>query len=102
MSLAYNQYCNPAMLAQLCHPWSTQKNKAMNNSVNAYATKGKTYSLTTSLDTRVAIAAATQIPWLPSVMDTNLLILSYSIRWKPSHPPEVKGRSENKEEQNAM
>ena len=25
MSLAYTQYCNPAMLAQLCHAWSTQK-----------------------------------------------------------------------------
>ena len=49
------------MLQQLCHPWSTQKNEAMNNSVNAYAAKGKTYSLTTSLDTRVAIAAATQV-----------------------------------------
>ena len=49
------------MLAQLCHPWSTQKNEAMNNSVNAYSQKGKTYSLTTSLDTRVAITAATQV-----------------------------------------
>ena len=61
MTLAYNAYNTIDMLKQLCHAWSTQKNEAMNNSVNAYAQKGKTYSLTTSLDTRVAIAAATQV-----------------------------------------
>ena len=61
MSLAYQPYITKPMLRQLQHPWSTQKNEAMNQSVASYAPKGKTYSLTNSLDTRVAIAGCVQI-----------------------------------------
>ena len=71
------------MLEMLRHPWSTQTNEAMNQSVAAYAPKGKTFSLTDSLDTRVLIAGSIQIVgyftfWdqvfrkLNIVMDPNL------------------------------
>ena len=49
------------MLEQLNHPHSTNPNESMNTSVAAFAPKGKTYSLTVLLDTRVAIAGAIQV-----------------------------------------
>ena len=61
ISAAYNPYITEDMLGQLRHTWSTQSNEAMNQSVAAYAPKGKTFSLTESLDTRVAIAGGIQI-----------------------------------------
>ena len=48
-------------MKQLNHPYSTNPNEAMNTYVAAFAPKGKTYSLTASLDTRVAIAGAIQV-----------------------------------------
>jgi len=44
------------MLLQLNHPYSAQSNEAMNTSVAALAPKGKHYSSTESLRTRVGIA----------------------------------------------
>ena len=44
----------------LHHPWSTQKNEAMNKSVSSYAPKDRTFSTTKSLLTRVTIAGAVQ------------------------------------------
>ena len=44
----------------LHHPWSTQKNEAMNKSVSSYAPKDRTFSTTNSLLTRVSIAGAVQ------------------------------------------
>ena len=61
MTDAYAPYITKSMLVQLQHNWDTQKNEAMNTSVSCYAPKNKTYSLTESLDTRVAIAAGVQI-----------------------------------------
>ena len=49
------------MLLQLNHPYSTQSNEAGNNSVAALAQKGKHYSSTDSLRTRVGIAGGCQI-----------------------------------------
>ena len=53
----YSPYITREALQQLHHPWHTQRNEAMNQSVSAFAPKGKTYSLSTSLDSRVGIAA---------------------------------------------
>ena len=61
MTLAYQPYIEEEMLKQLQHSFSTQRNEAMNQSVASYAPKGKTYSLTDSLDTRVCIAGGIQI-----------------------------------------
>ena len=61
MTLAYQPYIKEEMLAQLQHSFSTQQNEAMNQSVASYAPKGKTYSLTDSLDTHVCIAGGIQI-----------------------------------------
>ena len=61
MLLAYSSYCNSEILKQLYHPWPTHKNKVMNNSINAYAGKSKTYLFYTSLDIRVIIAVTTQV-----------------------------------------
>ena len=57
----YKPYITEEHLRQLHHNFSTQHNEAMNNSVSAFAPKGKTYSKTESLETRVAIAACVQI-----------------------------------------
>jgi hypothetical protein len=58
---ALKPYITKEALSQLAHPWHTQRNEAMNQSVSAFAPKGRTYSLTASLDCRVALAAGTQI-----------------------------------------
>ena len=57
----YSRFITPAMLEMVHHMWSTQKNEAMNTSVASLAPKHKHYSMTTSLQTRVRIAAACQI-----------------------------------------
>ena len=58
---ALEPYITEEVLLQLAHPWHTQKNEAMNQTVSAFAPKGRAYSLTASLDCRVALAAGTQI-----------------------------------------
>ena len=45
-------------LKMLNHPWNTQLNESMNNSVASYAPKTKNFNGTISLRTRVGIAAA--------------------------------------------
>ena len=44
----------------LHHNWSTQENEAMNKSVTSFTLKDKTFSLTTSLLTRVNISRTIQ------------------------------------------
>ena len=61
MSKLYDKYITKEMLVMLNNKHTTQTNEAMNNSVCAYAPKGRTYSSTTSLDCRVAIAGCVQI-----------------------------------------
>ena len=61
MMKAYERFIQPDMLKQLWHEWDTQKNEAMNTSVAALAPKNKTYSMSDSLATRVAIAAGCQV-----------------------------------------
>ena len=61
MTTSFKTYITPDMMKQLNHPHSTNPNESMNTSVAAFAPKGKTYSLTASLDTRVAIAGAIQV-----------------------------------------
>ena len=41
----YAPYITREALQQLHHPWHTQLNEAMNQSVSAFAPNGKTYSL---------------------------------------------------------
>ena len=61
MMAAYAPYITSEALTQVNHLWHTQKNEAMNTSVSSLAPKGKTYSMTYSLLTRVSIAAGTSI-----------------------------------------
>ena len=56
----YAPYITRENLLMLHHPWSTQKNEAMNKSVSSYAPKDRTFSTTKSLLTRVTIAGAVQ------------------------------------------
>jgi hypothetical protein len=56
ITAVYMLFIIKQMLVMLHHTGDTQKNEAMNASVAAYAPKGKTYSQTSSLTTRVAIA----------------------------------------------
>ena len=56
----YAPYISRENLLMLHHPWSTQKNEAMNKSVSSYAPKDRTFSTTKSLLTRVSIAGAVQ------------------------------------------
>ena len=53
-------YLTDDKLKMLQHPWSTQLNEAMNNSIASFAPKTKTFCCTMSLKTRVGIAAAIQ------------------------------------------
>ena len=53
-------YLTDTNLKMLAHPWSTQLNEAMNNSVSSYAPKTKNFSGTMSLKTRVGVAAGIQ------------------------------------------
>ena len=61
LSIAYAPYITKEMLSMLNHNFDTQKNEALNNSVAAYAPKSKTYSMTSSLECRVGLAAGVQI-----------------------------------------
>ena len=61
ITLAMSRFITRAMLLQLNHTYSTQKNEAMNHSVSSTAPKSKHYSTTDSLLTRVGIAGACQI-----------------------------------------
>ena len=58
---AMKPYLTEECLTQLHHPYHTQRNEALNKSVATYAPKYKTFSLTDSLPTKVAIAAGTHI-----------------------------------------
>ena len=57
----YKPYLTVDHLKQLSHPFTTQHNESMNQSVSAFAPKGKTFSRIQSLETRVAIAVVIQI-----------------------------------------
>ena len=57
----YTPYINEDSLRELHHPYNTQLNEAMNQSVCAFAPKGKTFSTTESLDTRVGITGAQNV-----------------------------------------
>ena len=66
----------------------------MNNSVNAYAGNGKTYSLTTSLDTRVAIATATQVLGYHQLW--SRIYLAFGIELDGNLPTHLKSRDKAK------
>ena len=57
----YAKYCLPEMLKMLQHDYSTQKNEALNHSVASLAPKGKDYSKSSSLKTRILLTAGAQI-----------------------------------------
>ena len=57
----YERFITHPMLLMLNHPYSTQKNEAMNTSIASLAPKIKHYCTTNVLLTRVGIAAACQI-----------------------------------------
>ena len=58
---SYSRFVTAEMLKQVNHPWSTQKNEALNTSVSSYAPKVKHYSATDSLLGRVSIAVGCQV-----------------------------------------
>ena len=58
---ALKPYITKETLIQLAHRWHTQRNEAMDQVVSTFAPKERTYSLTVSLDYRVALADSTQI-----------------------------------------
>ena len=61
LTQAFAPFITHEMMAMLHHPYDTQKNEALNNSVASYAPKSRTYSLTNSLLCRVSIVAGIQI-----------------------------------------
>ena len=58
---ALAKYITPEMLTMLRHKFSTQKNESLNHSVATLAPKGKDYSQSSSLKTRVMLTAGAQI-----------------------------------------
>ena len=58
---AMAKYITPQMLSMLQHEFSTQKNESLNHSVATLAPKGKDYSKSSSLKTRVMLTAGAQI-----------------------------------------
>ena len=82
---AYSKYITPEMLVMLQHVFSTQKNESLNHSVASNAPKGKDYSKSTSLLTRVMLTAATQIVgnlelWTRIFSKFNLIIDTNLVR----------------------
>ena len=61
MKAKYEKYIDKEYLQHCRHSFDTQVNKGMNNSVAAYAAKGKNYAGTSSLLTRVHVAAGVQL-----------------------------------------
>ena len=57
----YEKYITHDYLKQCRHEFDTQMNEGMNNSVSHYAPKGMNFSGTTSLQTRVYVAAGVQL-----------------------------------------
>lgn len=57
----YNLYIAEEFLRMLINHYGTQTNEATNKSISVFASKGKTFSLTESLETRVGIAAGIAI-----------------------------------------
>ena len=53
---AYEKYQTPERLRESLHPYDTQSNEAMNQSVSKYAPKNKSYGASMSLATRVSVA----------------------------------------------
>ena len=58
IAAAIAPYLTDEKLKQLAHPWSTQLNEAMNNSVASYAPKNKNFCGTMPLRARVGIAGS--------------------------------------------
>ena len=61
MKIKYAKYITHDFLNQCRHEFDTQMNEGMNNSVAFYAPKGLNFSTSTSLKTRVYIAAGVQL-----------------------------------------
>ena len=93
--LCYVKYITPDMLKMLMHNFSTQKNEALNHSVATSAPKGKDYSQSASLQTRVMLTGAAQIAghyqlWKRLFLKFNLQLDANLIR-------HLKGKDETKE-----
>ena len=58
---ALARYITADMLAMLQHDYSTQKNESLNHAVATLAPKGKDYSKSVSLKTRVMLTGGAQI-----------------------------------------
>ena len=61
MNSKYEKYISIEYLLQCCHLYDTQLNEGMNRSVCKYVPKGTNYCTTTSLITRVYLAAGIQL-----------------------------------------
>ena len=61
MKQKYKHYISEEYLAQCCHLYDTQVNECMNRSIAKYVPKGTNFCTTTSLITRVYIAASIQL-----------------------------------------
>ena len=75
----YSKYISREFLTQCCHQYDTQLNEGMNRSVAKYVPKGTNFCTTTSLITRVHIAAGIQLVgnhflWVECMRALNLSI----------------------------
>ena len=61
MKQKYERYVSEQFLTQCCHMYDTQVNEGLNRSVAKYVPKGTNYCTTTSLITRVYLAAGIQL-----------------------------------------
>ena len=61
MKEKYSRYVSDEFLTQCCHEHDTQMNEGLNRSVSKYVPKGTNFCTTTSLITRVYIAAGIQL-----------------------------------------
>ena len=79
MKEKYVKYTTYNFLKQCKHEFDTQMNEGMNNSVAFYAAKGQKYATTTSLKTRVFIAAGVQLVGHHYFWTSALISLSVSV-----------------------
>ena len=94
----YARFITRAMLLMLIHPYSTQKNEAMNTSVAALAPKTKHYCTTNSLLTRVGISAACQI--LGHATFWSLICTTFDFEMDPNLLAVLRQRDTRKRQKN--
>ena len=79
MKEKYSKYISEQFLEQCCHQYDTQVNEGLNRSVAKYVPKGTNFCTTSSLITRVYIAAGIQLVgnhflWVETMRALNLSV----------------------------